>query len=659
VFTHYRSTLRSKLPFLSRVVADMAALDTNKCIAKAWSKSGGVRAWAQCSRDSQPPHLLCQRHIAGTPNGVWVAQPAAVPIALVMPVAAKAVIRAAMRVVIQTKLRPHLSFFHDDTDWSAAGGSHLEPGFSTVADLVWDGGDDDAQIYPADWLGGDTSTPQFTTTSSTEVGADAVAFPEDWLEVDDDEGVREADAASDNDNADAGDLDEGLMDCSFSSAELRRALKAQTADATPHSDGEKQLFAFALFCLGNSDKLEPLGATPTDTSYGTLYLTEHAVLHYLKAIQTDTPVRANTLLSKFTNLKKGIRQLGLSVQHMPAWALQGTKPGEKIDEYLRKMTTAQTASAGAALPDAVLGTEDIEEIALGMVVQIRLSGDGYCIMEAINILFGRLQSGRSPRTLDLFRIMMTDAGYSPGADGGPPVPYIDVGTLKPLAGMGLAAAVKAKAKSRIYLTDQITQSLFSVWWAWVPAEVQTSSTSYFFPKQGKDGFHYESPMRYRTANAFVQHWAMLLGLVIDDRHHRSFTTKSIRKGVAAESVRLMKEFMVTRNLHLGRASSSNMEVSTYCPRRVLMAPGPLHDRHHSDAILAQALTRAGEERKTHILCAACGYANCSCEACAGAGRKRKLHACWLSKMNGKLGKRAKTGPPEANLSDSRYYAYVK
>ena len=138
-------------------------------------------------------------------------------------------------------------------------------------------------------------------------------------------------------------------------------------------------------------------------------------------------------------------------------------------------------------------------------------------------------------------------------------------------GKSASAVVVAQPKSRIFLDDVVSKSLFDEWHAFATHQ-GVPGTAYFFPSLGRDGFLWHTKLSYALADKFVQEAASAMSLCRDPAHLRCFTTKALRRGTAAESVQLVRACLRDRNHTVGRSRSSSMETKVYCPQEVLGLP---------------------------------------------------------------------------------------
>ena len=138
-------------------------------------------------------------------------------------------------------------------------------------------------------------------------------------------------------------------------------------------------------------------------------------------------------------------------------------------------------------------------------------------------------------------------------------------------GKAASAVVAAQPKSRIFLDDVVSKSLFDEWHAYATQQ-GVPETAYFFPSLGKNGFLWHTKLTYAMADKFVQEAASALSLCRDTAHLKCFTTKALRRGTAAESMELVRACLRDRNHLVGRSSSSHMETKVYCPQEVLGLP---------------------------------------------------------------------------------------
>lgn len=405
---------------------------------------------------------------------------------------------------------------------------------------------------------------------------------------------------------------------------------------------------FSTFCIQKQPELQKLpgiGRLAT-TPIGQMFLTESAVQAFLEYLQAAKPVLSRTLMGKFTQLKKELRGLNLSVAVLPAWVEARHFP-PLLHTYFNQLADKQASSRPPAKEKGYLTPEMIQAHCINLIVHWKLHpNEPIHIIDCYGALVCRLISGRSLRAINVFSLTFADVGWegsSSDCDEG--TPYIDCTVTKPLASMSPSKAVEAMPRSRILLVDNISKILFNTWMDYVPQEVKNGD-HYFIPAKGSEGFLFDTKSDYDSLNGEVQIIAEALGIARDATHKASFTSKSIRQGVAADTDQLVKDCLSGRNKHLGRSPTSKQETSTYCPLRVLLAPGPLFDPDGPNAELESALHACTHEARARLLCMTCGYPSCPCIRCKeiGNGKTKKRsheHSCWLEVYQGQPGKRSK------------------
>jgi hypothetical protein len=276
-----------------------------------------------------------------------------------------------------------------------------------------------------------------------------------------------------------------------------------------------------------------------------------------------------------------------------------------------------------------------------------------------------VMSGRSHRLVNVADIKWADVGFhGAGADDPePPPPYMDVLATKRLGACSASQASQASVNIRFIFGDIISKELFHAWLDFVPDEIRHDPDAYFFPARNGDAISWHRAKSYKEVDAIVLGCANFLGLVHSADHAATFTSKSIRCGVAAETMRIVRGALSAINPKLGRAQSSKMELSTYAPASVFCEPGLLHgDLVEITSYFEAALHEAFGQKKADMLCATCGYPFCTCSKCTsiangggkGAGCK---HTCWLQ---GRVpGKKAKNWMSETQEQfDSRVAAWM-
>ena len=117
-------------------------------------------------------------------------------------------------------------------------------------------------------------------------------------------------------------------------------------------------------------------------------------------------------------------------------------------------------------------------------------------------------------------------------------------------------------------------------------------------------------------DAYVLACARSLGLVLNDEHAATFTSKAIRAGVAADTARTVMSTMASINPKHGRSKGSKMDLAVYCPPSVLCEPGLLlHDVDGITDFYNTSVQAHLATKKTQWLCEVCGYPKCECSKC--------------------------------------------
>jgi hypothetical protein len=191
-------------------------------------------------------------------------------------------------------------------------------------------------------------------------------------------------------------------------------------------------------------------------------------------------------------------------------------------------------------------------------------------------------------------------------------------------------------------------------WSTAASELSDDSEAFLFPAQSTEGFVFAQPISYAEHALAVQRCASQLGLSTCDQHLKSFTSQSIRCGVAAGVVRLLKDTLAGANKLHGRSKHSNTDPAVYCPDSVFLEPGPLFANvveinHTMDQFLAAQL----RPFKESLLCSSCGFPECKCAKCVWlqtnsnqTKAKCKIgHSCWLLSCKGR---KSKSGPTESD-----------
>ena len=94
--------------------------------------------------------------------------------------------------------------------------------------------------------------------------------------------------------------------------------------------------------------------------------------------------------------------------------------------------------------------------------------------------------------------------------------------------------------------------------------------------------------------------------------------------------------MARANHKHGRASASTIDIDAYCPGELLSLGGPLFGdlQDIQDTLDAFLSARLVDDRFAHPKCTACGFPNCSCNACElvvrpGSTKPKGKHTCAL------------------------------
>jgi hypothetical protein len=242
-------------------------------------------------------------------------------------------------------------------------------------------------------------------------------------------------------------------------------------------------------------------------------------------------------------------------------------------------------------------------------------------------------SGRSHRFVNVSDVRWGDVGYDRSSRGSDEseVPFVVIETTKPVFALTAQQAIDAKVRVVFSLGDAISKYFFGAWWDATPDDIKTDPTAFFFPAAGADGFEWHTQQPRSEMDDMVRDCGYALGLVHNDEHARTFTSKSLRTGIAAEVARDFRVTVTAVNKLHGRSEASRQDCTTYCPPEVLTEPGLLY----SDvaAIQAQfdtALSAAFVPIRYDILCTACGYPYCACHKCYKPKTGRgNVHTCWL------------------------------
>ena len=424
-----------------------------------------------------------------------------------------------------------------------------------------------------------------------------------------------------------------------------------------------ELRFYALFCAEHTEDLGQLpniGKTVT-TQWGKAFLSDAGVNAYLLMLQQDAKPRQ--VYDKFTSLKQGFRSLNLPASDLPAWCEHGASAPPMISQTFRDHKRSVAKDEAPVEEKGFVTPAHTQEFAVQMVLKHKAGEAPPTHLNDALMLW--VMSGRSHRLVNVSNIKWADVGFhGAGAeDPEPQPPFMNILTTKRLGACSASQAAQASVNIRFTLGDTISKELFQAWWDFAPDDVKSDPDAYFFPSRKGDAINWQKAMGYKEVDTIVLGCAQFLGLVHSAEHAATFTSKSIRCGVAAETMRIVRGALSAINPKLGRAQSSKMELNTYSPASVFCEPGLLHsDLAEIDSYFQAALHETYGQKKADMLCAACGYPFCKCIKCIsmangggkGAGSK---HTCWLQ---GRVsGKKAKNSITETEAQfESRVAAWM-
>ena len=355
------------------------------------------------------------------------------------------------------------------------------------------------------------------------------------------------------------------------------------------------------------------------------------------------PGHIQQLAKVWKNLQHGIKQSSLPHSQLPCW-VTGHGPG--ITRLFRTWKKADVASEPGETKRTWITSEQVENYCISVILKDMQQMSSY--IEIGEALLLRLQSARSHRFVNLAELKWSDTGSKAAASGEEEIPYVNIMCTKPLGSKTVQGLVQAKCKVELLITDAITKYLWNRW-AGQPYEAEGIQT-FVFPKQGKDSFLWNVQMPRAQHDRAVQTCALALKLPITAEAVYKYTSKSIRNGVAAEVSRTVRAALLGHNKVHGRSASSRMDINTYAPAEVLLEPGPVFGNEAEiNTKLQEAVASHFLPIKHQLLCAMCGFPDCSCDSCkakAGGSKWKLGHTCWLK---GKKGPLPKQGPQESDI----------
>lgn len=408
--------------------------------------------------------------------------------------------------------------------------------------------------------------------------------------------------------------------------------------ATPKDTAELQLYAD--FCTGNMGQLAGLAnigqliKAPADNTR--FYLSEVGLNAYFTHL-LEQGTSLGQAKKKFSKVKECMRSLDLPSSQLPAWAEHGKPAPPLLSQTFRVEKRKAAEKEEPATEKGVLAPSDIMEYGCLLVVQHKQGSlPAHKVMQALLLW---VCSGRSHRVVNLQGVKCTDCGYhASSADSlEEPPPYVAMMATKLLGTLSANQAADSKVKSQFTLKDKLSRELFQIWWAAIPDQHKSNGDCNFFPHVKPDGtIVWFQAMGHEEMNEAAKSCAKYLNLAHSGEHLATFSMKSLRTGIAAESCQIVQGALSTRNPMLGRAKSSKMEVTVYAPPRALVAPGLLHGNlEEISNYFDSHIHKAFGMQKHIMLCSVCGFPGCKCAKCISIrentkqGRKAS-HECWLA-----------------------------
>ena len=105
---------------------------------------------------------------------------------------------------------------------------------------------------------------------------------------------------------------------------------------------------------------------------------------------------------------------------------------------------------------------------------------------------------------------------------------------------------------------------------------------------------------------------MHLNLAITQEELQQYTSTAVRRGIAADLARAVKDVVASTNSRRGRAHGSNIDLTTYAPTSVIVEPGPLFaDVEDIKERFDARTTEARSTKQAMLLCSICGYPACN------------------------------------------------
>jgi hypothetical protein len=404
---------------------------------------------------------------------------------------------------------------------------------------------------------------------------------------------------------------------------------------------QKEATAYALFCQANSKELGQLPniGQLVQTKVGSLWLSEVGINAYLVALMDSLVSR--TVYEKFLAIKAGLRSLGLPGGVLPAWMEPKASPPTLVNQTFRQQKQEDYKSQAPAKEKGFIEPDKLMSYVLDTIAKDIQGLANQVQMRDALVLW--VMVGRSHRFVNLNELQCANVGQL--AAGSQELAthhfFLNLATTKALGSMSASQIVDARVVVRFTLKDAISKYLVQAWLDCIPAE---TSPTYFFPHAGTSGFEWGQKMSYKEMDCAVLQCAYFLDLVNSQEHSKTFTSKSLRSGVAAQSYKVLREVVSCINPRHGRSQCSKMDQVVYCPKSVMTEPGLLHhDLEGIQAAFDLQLHCSFGSKKDTLLCKACGCPWCECSkcrymACGGKGHASK-HTCWL--QNRGCGKKAK------------------
>jgi hypothetical protein len=398
--------------------------------------------------------------------------------------------------------------------------------------------------------------------------------------------------------------------------------------------------SFSIFCKAYSSELGrlPNVGTPVPSPAGELHLTDVAVTAYLHSLQAGFSMR--TVYNKFAALKAGFRSLNLQRGVLPSWAEPSASAPPLVQKFFREAKKATIREEPVVVERGFITSEQVLSYALHIVVK-DMAGKA-CKAEIVDALMLWVMAGRSHRLTNLQNTMWGDVGQvamaasSSDAAPEPDQPFMNLAATKLLGCMSAKQLAETHIVVKFYLGDPVSQYLYNAHCDSTSPEIKEAPDMHFFPHKAPADFDFGRPVSNRSMKSAVLACAHHLGLVHNAEHANTFDCNSIRRGVAADVAKLLKDALGNLNLKHGRREGSLTGILVYTPRSVVVQPGLLHtDLDSIQEAFSAKVSEHVESMQATLLCIVCGYPACQCNKCAcvarggkgkGAGSK---HCCWL------------------------------